>query len=149
MSNPIPVKTNCDTDTGWLSVEQARARMCDSVNIIDGFERVAIRDSLNRILDEDVISPINVPPYDNSAMDGYAVRSQDLPKSGEVSLKVSGQSFAGTPFEGKVNAGEAIRIMTGAKVPADTDIVIMQEQVQRDGDVITITCEHCKGQNVR
>jgi len=149
MSKTIPVKTDCDTDTGWLSVDQARNRMCDSVNVIDGFERVAIRDSLNRILVEDVISPINVPPYDNSAMDGYALRSADLPSSGEATLKVSGQSFAGTPFDGKVKAGEAIRIMTGAKVPAETDTVIMQEQVKREDDVITITAIHKQGQNVR
>ena len=149
MSKSIPVTIDCDTDSGWLSVAQARVRMCDSVKIIDGFERVAIRASLNRILAEDVISPINVPPYDNSAMDGYAVRSADLPKTGEATLKVSGQSFAGTPFEGSVKAGEVIRIMTGAKVPAETDTVIMQEQVKREGDNITITAIHQQGQNVR
>jgi len=149
MSKTTPAKNDADTETGWLSVEQARERMSNSVAIIDGFERVAIRDGLNRILTEDVISPINVPPYDNSAMDGYAVRAADLPESGEVSLQVTGSSFAGTPFDGKVNKGEAIRIMTGAKVPQGTDTVIMQEQVQRDGDVITISTGHKQGQNVR
>lgn len=149
MSKPIPVKIDCDTNTGWLSVEQARERMSNSVAVIDGFERVTIRDGLNRILTEDVISPINVPPYDNSAMDGYAVRSADIPASGQATLQVSGASFAGTPFTGEVKAGEAIRIMTGAKVPAETDCVIMQEQVQRDGDIITIESGHTQGQNIR
>ena len=114
-----------------------------------GFERVAIRDGLNRILAEDVISPINVPPYDNSAMDGYAVQATDLPDIGEVSLKVSGTSFAGIPFNGKVNTGEAIRIMTGAMLPKGTDTVIMQEQVQQKDDLITISAGHKQGQNVR
>lgn len=149
MSKSTPVKNDCDSDSGWLTVEQARARMCDSVKIIRGFERVAIRDGLSRILAKDVISPINVPPYDNSAMDGYAVRSADLPDSGEVTLKLSGQSFAGTPFDGEMKAGETIRIMTGAKLPEGADSVIMQEQVQRDGDVITISSGHKPGQNVR
>ncbi|MDH5445214.1 MAG: molybdopterin molybdotransferase MoeA [Gammaproteobacteria bacterium] len=149
MNNPIPVKTDCDTDTGWLSVEQARARMCDSVKTIDGFERVALRDALNRILAEDVISPINVPPYDNSAMDGYAIRAADLASGSEVTLNVTGSSFAGTPYDGEMKSGETIRIMTGAKVPAGADTVIMQEQVQRDGDVIKISSDHKQGQNVR
>ena len=140
---------DCDTDTGWLSVEQARERMCDSVAVIKGFERVAIRDSLNRILAEDVISPINVPAYDNSAMDGYAVRAADLPEEGKATLSVIGSSFAGIPFDGSVKAGEAVRIMTGAMIAKGTDTVIMQEQVQRDGDIITISSGHKKAQNVR
>ncbi|MDH5777887.1 MAG: molybdopterin molybdotransferase MoeA, partial [Gammaproteobacteria bacterium] len=109
----------------------------------------AIRDSLNRILAEDVISPINVPPYDNSAMDGYAVLTSDIPSSGETTLKVTGESFAGIPFTGEVKSGEAIRIMTGAKVPTGADCVIMQEQVQRDGDIISIGSGHTKNQNIR
>lgn len=149
MSKTIPVKTDCDTDNGWLTVEQARARMYESVDIINGFVRVAIRDALNRVLAEDVISPINVPPYDNSAMDGYAVRSADLPANGETTLTVTGSSFAGTPFTGVVQKGESIRIMTGAKIPDGADSVIMQEQVQRDGDIITLSAGHKHGQNVR
>ncbi len=149
MSKTTPAKNDSEIDTNWLSVEQARERMCDSVAIIHGFERVAIRDGLNRILAEDVISPINVPPYDNSAMDGYAVQATDLPDIGEVSLKVSGTSFAGIPFNGKVNTGEAIRIMTGAMLPKGTDTVIMQEQVQQKDDLITISAGHKQGQNVR
>ena len=149
MNKPIPVNVNCDNDSGWLTVEQARSRMCDSVNIVDGFERVAIRDSLNRILAEDVISPINVPPYDNSAMDGYAVLTSDIPSSGQTTLKVTGESFAGIPFTGEVKSGETIRIMTGAKIPTGADCVIMQEQVQRDGDIISIGSGHTKNQNIR
>lgn len=149
MSKPISVKIDCDNDTGWLSVEQARIRMCNSVNVIDGFERVAIRDGLNRILAEDVISPINVPPYDNSAMDGYALRAADVPADDEASFNVIGTSFAGTPFGGQIETGQTVRIMTGAKIPSGADCVIMQEQVQRKGDVITISAGHKQGQNVR
>lgn len=149
MPKTIPVKPDCDSDTGWLSVEQARTRICDSVTVIDGYERVAIRDGLGRVLAEDMISPLNVPPYDNSAMDGYAVRAADLPQTGEAALKVTGASFAGVPFAGGVNAGEAVRIMTGAKLPQGADSVIMQEQVRREGDVITVSAGHKQGQNVR
>ncbi|MDH5651028.1 MAG: molybdopterin molybdotransferase MoeA [Gammaproteobacteria bacterium] len=149
MNKHIPVTMNCNTDNGWLSVDQARARMCDSVKVIDGFERVALRAGLNRMLAQDVISPINVPPYDNSAMDGYAVRAADLPASGEAKLKVIGSSFAGTPFDGEVQTGETVRIMTGAQIPQGADTVIMQEQVQRTDDAITIGIGHRQGQNVR
>ncbi len=149
MNKTTSVKNDHDTNSGWLSVEQARERMCDSVAIINGFERVALRDSLNRTLAEDVISPINVPPYDNSAMDGYAVQASDLPDQGKATLNVIGTSFAGIPFEGQVKAGEAIRIMTGAMVPEGTDTIIMQEQIEREGDVITLSTGHKKGQNLR
>ena len=139
---------NCDTDTGWLSVDEARVRMRESVAPIAGYERVAIRDALGRILAEDVISSINVPPYDNSAMDGYAVRAADLTADG-TRLKLVGQSFAGTPFEGEVKSGEAIRIMTGAMMARGTDTVIMQEQVTREGDDIRVSGSHKQGENVR
>jgi molybdopterin molybdotransferase len=92
---------------------------------VTGFVRLAIRSSQGRILDENIISPINVPPYANSAMDGYAVLSNDLPTDNEKKLKVIGTSWSGTPFEGIVNSGECARIMTGAKIPAGADTVIM------------------------
>jgi molybdopterin molybdotransferase len=85
----------------------------------------------------------------NSAMDGYAVKGTDLPQTDPVELKVIGTSFAGTPFEGTVNDGECIRIMTGAQMPEGADTVIMQEHVVRENDTIRIVTGHCAGQNVR
>lgn len=156
MNKSIPVSGSaCDkpqqapSTTSWLSVEQAIERMTGSVKPIQEYEVVAIRDALNRVLAEDVISNINVPPYENSAMDGYALNAQDLPISGEATLKLAGKSFAGIPFNGTVKKGECVRIMTGAQMANGTDTVIMQEQVKVSEDTVTIQTGHCKGENVR
>ena len=149
MSNTIPTPSCDEFDPNNLSVEQARERMLSNVSPVVGIERLAIRDSLDRILAEDVISPINVPSYPNSAMDGYAVVATDLPTDGEQILNMIGSSFAGIPFEGNVKTGECIRIMTGAQMPEGADTVIMQEHVRAEGNAITIGPGHCAGQNVR
>jgi molybdopterin molybdotransferase len=132
-----------------LTVEQVHEQLGKLSTPVIGTERVAIRSALGRVLDEDIISPINVPPYANSAMDGYALNASDLPASGEKKLKVIGTSFAGDPYQGKVGNGECIRIMTGAQIAKGTDTVIMQEQVTADGDTIMIGAGHHAGQNVR
>jgi len=110
---------------------------------------VSIREAAGHILAENITSPLNVPPFINSAMDGYAVNTNDLPQTGEQTLKVIGKSFAGAPFNGSLKAGEALRIMTGAVVPEGADTVIMQEHAEVNGDSITIGNEHKAKQNVR
>ncbi|MCV5941999.1 molybdopterin molybdotransferase, partial [Escherichia coli] len=82
-----------------------------------------LADALGFVLAEDVLSPIHVPPFDNSAMDGYAIRIQDLEAS--TVLPMVGKSFAGQPFEGEWPTGTCVRIMTGAKIPEGCDAVIM------------------------
>lgn len=154
MSQHTPSATTssgCDRpDPGLLSVEQVHEQLQILCQPIKGTERLAIRSALHRVLAEEVISPINVPPYSNSAMDGYALGSADLPATGEqATLKVIGTAFAGEPFAGEVGPGECIRIMTGAQMAKGTDTVIMQEQVTREDDQIQIGSEHCLGQNVR
>ena len=153
MNKSIPVSGSaCDQPqqaSPWLSVEQAITRMTSAVKAVEGNETLPIRKALNRVLAEEVISSINVPPYENSAMDGYALNSQDLPASGEATLKLVGKSFAGIPFDGDVQPGECVRIMTGAPMASGTDTVIMQEQAKADGNAITIQAGHCKGENVR
>jgi molybdopterin molybdotransferase len=74
---------------------------------VQGRERVAVRDALGRVLAEDVISPMDVPGHDNSAMDGYAVRFADLAAEGETALRLAGTAFAGRPFAGRLGAGNA------------------------------------------
>ncbi|MBE2896532.1 molybdopterin molybdotransferase MoeA [Pasteurellaceae bacterium HPA106] len=110
-------------------------------------EWVSLDVAHNRICAEDIHSPINVPGFDNSAMDGYAVRMTDL--TGEP-LTVAGKSFAGSPFEGEWTKGSVVRIMTGAVVPDGCEAVIMQEhaEVQADGKV-RFTQEAKAGQNIR
>jgi len=147
----IPVSAGgCDSpDPKLLTVEQVHQQLEQLTTPVTGNERIDIRAALGRILDEDVISPINVPPYANSAMDGYALNASDLPASGEITLTMIGKSFAGEPYKGKVTSGQCIRIMTGAQIAEGTDTVIMQEQVTADGHAITIGSGHSAGQNVR
>ncbi len=149
-SSPQSVN-NCDsTESGnLLTVDEALSRIQESLTAIDGFERCGLRDAYGRIIAADVISPLNVPGHVNSAMDGYAVNGNDLPEEGTRLLQVIGTAFAGTPFNGSVQPGEAVRIMTGAVVPDGTDTVIMQERVDREGDTITIRSGHRHGENVR
>lgn len=152
MNKSIPVSSACDTvqkQAPWLNVNDAINRMTGSVKKIQNTETVSLREALNRVLAKEVISTINVPPYANSAMDGYAFNSVDLPSSGEKTVTMIGKSFAGIPFEGEVKLGECIRIMTGAPLANGTDAVVMQEQVQADGNSITIKSGHCKNENIR
>ncbi|MBC3882278.1 molybdopterin molybdenumtransferase MoeA [Undibacterium sp. LX40W] len=106
----------------------------DTKNIIEKFitpitevDNVGIFDSLGRVLAEDIISPFNVPPHDNSAMDGFAFNSEQLKVSTPLKLTIIGESFAGRPFHGHVNLGECVKIMTGAVMPTGCDTVVPQE----------------------
>jgi len=132
-----------------LPLDDALDRIRTAVPTIRGEEQVVLNAALGRILAETVRSPIDVPAYTNSAMDGYAVRSDDLPSEGTVTLRVTGTSSAGHPFAGEVRGGEAVRIMTGAMLPQGADTVVMQEQVERDGDLARIGTGHRPGQHVR
>ena len=111
-------------------------------------ETLPLQSAANRICAEDVISPINVPSFDNSAMDGYAVRLADLEKS--LTLTVAGKSFAGNPFSGEWSAQSTVRIMTGAMIPPEADAVVMQEDtVINDDGSVTFSQLPKMGQNIR
>jgi molybdopterin molybdotransferase len=99
-------------------------------------ETVSIYDSLGRVLASDIISPINVPSADNSAMDGYAFSGASIVKDGVTSLTMIGKGFAGNAFDGQVSLGQCVRIMTGAVMPVGCDTTIPQELVKIDGDQI-------------
>ena len=142
--------TCCDEfDPNSLNVEQARNKILEAVESVTETERLPIRQALNRVLAESIISTINVPAYVNSAMDGYAIAGTDIPVSGTKDLNIVGTVMAGKPLDIAISAGQCARIMTGGKMPAGTDTVIMQEHVQRADDTITITATHKAGQNVR
>ncbi len=132
-----------------LTVEQALEHIQAQITPLRAHERVALREALDRVLAQSVIAPLDIPPHVNSAMDGYALNSADLPGTGEQTLKVRGESFAGHPFKDEVRRGECVRIMTGAVLPEGTDTVIMQERVKREGDAIVIGEGHHNGENVR
>lgn len=139
------------TPKGLLPFDEAQEKIFQQITPTDAVETVSVKEALGRTLGEEIISPINVPAYDNSAMDGYAIQGSDLPESGTVTLEVVGSSFAGTPFEGTMGSGQAIRIMTGAKIPAGADTVIMQEKATREEEQVSFSSEdnHREGENVR
>ena len=138
-----------DYDPESLSVHRARQIMLAMLPAVAGHERLFVRQALGRVLAEDVISPVDVPAHDNSAMDGWAVRSVDLAATGETRLKNIGTAFAGRAFDGKVGQGEAVRIMTGAVLPQDVDCVVVQEVARGDGDSVIVPPGQRAEQNTR
>jgi len=151
MSNKTSPANDGDSQSlsGLLSVDQALQQIRSAITPIEGFERCPLQQAFNRIVATPVTSPLNVPGHVNSAMDGYALNAADLPQSGNCRLQVVGSAFAGTPFAGALEPGQAVRIMTGAVVPPGSDTVIMQEAVEREGDTISIQAGHRAGENVR
>ncbi|MCR5873563.1 molybdopterin molybdotransferase MoeA [Phenylobacterium sp. J426] len=126
-----------------LPVDEARARMLAEVPAA-GVERVALAQASGRVLAEDVAAARDQPPFHASAMDGYAVRSAD----GAATLKVVGESAAGTGYAGVLRAGEAVRIFTGAALPEGADAVVIQEDATRGGDSVIVP-ETPAGKHVR
>jgi molybdopterin molybdotransferase len=151
MTTPIQTEKSCmdDYDPNSLPVAEAYRRIELGVQPVSGFEQVAIRSALGRVLMEDIRSTINVPPHTNSAMDGYALAGDELPSHGVRTLAVIGTAWAGKPYEGRVGTGQCVRIMTGALLPPGTDTVVMQERVEREGETVRIGAGEKRGQNVR
>ncbi len=147
----IPTQPSCTDiyEPGLISVKDALSQILAEVPVISGYERLPIEQARGRTLYEPVNASFNVPSHTNSAVDGYAIRSEDVPAQGKRSLKVSGYAFAGRPYLGDVKSGQCIRIMTGAPVPDGMDVVIMQEHVAVQGGCIQIDARHKAGQNIR
>ncbi|MFI4964240.1 MAG: gephyrin-like molybdotransferase Glp [Caulobacterales bacterium] len=116
-----------------LAVEEARARMLAEISPCAA-EDAPLAQAIGRVLAEEVNAGRDQPPFAASAMDGWAVRAADCPGT----LTIVGESAAGHGFEGRVGAGEAVRIFTGAAMPRDCDAVVIQEDAQRDGDRVRI-----------
>jgi molybdopterin molybdotransferase len=142
-------KPDDDHDPHSLTLDEALARIAAEVTPLTGFEQLALRSALDRVLCADVLSPLDVPGHANSGMDGYAIRVADLPAAGEREFTVVGTAFAGHPFAGAVGEGEAVRIMTGAVVPAGSDTVVKQEETVARGERVVINAGHKRGANVR
>ncbi|HDR1001670.1 TPA: molybdopterin molybdotransferase MoeA [Pasteurella multocida] len=133
-----------------LPLEQALTQMLAMLPTPDcaQAEQLPLQHAVNRICAEDIISPLNVPSFDNSAMDGYAVRLADLAQN--LTLTVAGKSFAGAPFDGEWQTQSTVRIMTGAMLPVGADAVVMQEDVIVNEDGTVTFPEKIKaGQNIR
>ncbi len=129
-----------------LPLDEALAQMLRQIQPINESESLALSDSLDRVMAADLISPIAVPPQDNSAMDGYALHGAVEPGQ---PLTWVGQALAGHPFAGELQMGQALRITTGAPIPKGADRVIMQEQVELHGaQLIPARCP-AAGENIR
>lgn len=120
--------SDCCSVPGLMPFEEALDKLLSGVSPVTETLLVPIQEALNYVIASDVISPIDVPGHDNSAMDGYAFAHQSLILN--KTLTLVGKSMAGEPFTGQCREGECIRIMTGAKMPDDCDTVEMQENTQ-------------------
>jgi molybdopterin molybdotransferase len=150
MSSSLKQIISCTSgyDPDALPVAKANEVIRSFIAPISGIEKLPVRAALGRVLAGDIVSPIDVPSHDNSAMDGYAVRGEDL-IAGEVTLIEIGTAYAGKEFAGEVKRGECVRVMTGAVMPAGTDTVVIQEAVSAAGRRITIPPGQETGQNRR
>ncbi len=133
--------------SGLLPLSDALQGMLEQLACCCDSEQLPLPEALGRVLASDIASPLAVPPFDNSAMDGYAVRLADL--TAGTPLIMAGKAFAGQPYQGEWPVGHCVRIMTGAPVPTGTDAVVMQEETQADGDRITFLAQPEPGQNIR
>ncbi|PRY03286.1 molybdopterin molybdochelatase [Paraburkholderia sp. BL25I1N1] len=126
-------------DPHALPVPAAQAIVRQWAAPVTAIERLALRDALDRVLAADIVSPIDVPSHDNSAMDGYAFNRAALATgAATVELAIVGKALAGHPFAGRVEASQCVRVMTGACMPADCDTVVPQELVERGTDSVSI-----------
>lgn len=133
---------------GMISVDQARAFILDRARPVTRTETVDLADALGRVTAESHASPIDVPGYANSAMDGYAVRSADVADDGKTILKVTQRITAGVTGAA-IGAGEAARIFTGAPIPDGADAVVMQERCEAENDTVTLSGAVPRGDNIR
>jgi molybdopterin molybdotransferase len=139
-----------DYDPNSMPVDKAREFIGKVLTPIADTERVHIRAALGRVTAEDIVSPIDVPGHDNSAMDGWAYRHADIVQGGVLTtMKRVGTSYAGKPYLGAVGTRECVRIFTGAVMPEACDTVAMQERVTENEQGVQIPNDLKQGQNRR
>ncbi|WP_036816851.1 bifunctional molybdopterin-guanine dinucleotide biosynthesis adaptor protein MobB/molybdopterin molybdotransferase MoeA [Photobacterium sanctipauli] len=147
----LPASLSCDdvNTSGMLSVAEGRDKILSQIVAPTASQHVKLKQALGQIVAADILSPVNVPQHTNSAMDGYAIRGDDIERN---SYTVVAQVMAGHHYDKPLQQGEAVRIMTGAPVPENADTVIMREQAQQNGDSVTFDLSMGairQGQNVR
>ncbi|AGP82094.1 putative molybdopterin biosynthesis protein MoeA [Alteromonas mediterranea MED64] len=131
----------------WLSLEEALAKALDAAYAIDDVEQVSIFEANNRILAHDLVATLDVPPWDNSAMDGYAVNVEDL--SGSNELEVQGIITAGMEADTPLQKGKAFKIMTGAPIPNNANAVVMVENTSECNGNVEINKRPIAHENIR
>jgi molybdopterin molybdotransferase len=132
-----------------LPLNEALRRISDRVQPIGETEQVSLREALGRVLSADLVAGRNVPPHNNSAVDGYAVRYADLNPDDNTSLAVTGRTAAGHPVSNFLGEGEAIRIFTGASMPEGSDTVYMEEDCVAEGNAVSVPHGIDRGSNCR
>jgi molybdopterin molybdotransferase len=132
-----------------LPVAEAEQLIATRVNPVSGPEKVQLREALGRVLAADIIAPVNLPPFDNSAVDGYAVRGEDIDAVREQRLAIVDRVAAGHAATHAVKSGEAVRIFTGAPMPSGADTVFMQEDCRIDGAHVIVPPGLSRGANRR
>ncbi len=146
----IDKQPSCDDPfDSLLPVEEARARLSAALHVVEETEQVELRKAIGRVISVDVVSPVDVPGYANSAMDGYAISSASIPTDADTQLQIVGTAWAGKVFDAQVHVGQAVRIFTGAQMPSGTDTVVIQEHVSVEHDMVTIDRNVQAEKNVR
>ena len=125
-------------DPQSLHADQVTAFLNELVSPVTDCEEVPVLQALGRVLARDIVSPISVPPHDNSAMDGFAFDGSQLASGQSLRLQIVGTALAGKAWSGRVGPGEALRIMTGAILPAGLDTVVPQEFTTVDGETVQV-----------
>ena len=144
------LKDDCFAFGGELMpLDDALALLAERVSPVADVETVPLADALGRVLAQDLSAAHDVPPHDNAAVDGYAVAFDDLQSDGETRLPVGGRVAAGHPLGHPAKPGEAVRIFTGAPMPAGMDTVFMEEDCTADGDAVVLPAGLKKGSNSR
>lgn len=142
VSNPSCAE---DYDPNAMSVAQARQYIRQFLSPVQESETISITQALGRVLAADVISGMQVPGHDNSAMDGFAFRHAEAAQA----LQIAGTAYAGNPYSGTLPAGSCIKIMTGAMIPAGADTVIMQEHTSTEHNRVSLLRVPAPGANIR
>ena len=137
-----------ESRNGPMPLAEARARIVAAISPITETQTLALPEALHRVLAETVTAGVDVPGADNASMDGFGFAAAQAPADG-ARLRVVGEALAGHPFPARVGAGECVRIMTGAVVPAGVDTVVMQENTRTEGDDVVIEHVPARGDNIR
>lgn len=131
------------------TLDEAQAFIARTYGVMARTQRVPLRFAVNRILAEDIVAATDLPGFDAAAMDGFALRGEDLADGHTTMLRIIGTARAGHPFAGHMKAGEAVRIFTGAVVPSGADRVVMQEDCRVGGTAVAVTVPRAGKRHIR
>ena len=125
-------------DGPLLSIQVMEQLIQERISPVEETEQVNLASARGRFVSSNVIAPVSLPHFDNSAVDGYAVRYDDLDPAGDTVLKISGRAMAGQKVISRLGSREAVRIFTGAPMPAGADTVFMQEDTEEEGQSVRL-----------